>query len=252
VTDRDREDKDVFLGKDVEEAIANGLAALNLGTQQADVEVLDEGNPGILGIGARPARVRLTPKQLPRTPEQPEEPAVAEAPEEVEAEEEQTQAEEEGAAVARAVLAELLDLMEFDAEIRSYEAPPAEDEEEGSLVLDVYGSGVSALIGRRGSTLGALQRIVRLITGRRLEERLNLVIDVEGYKERRERNLRNLAERMATTAIQEGDTVSLEPMSPYERRIVHLALRDRSDVRTESVGTGNRRRVTIIPQSRGA
>jgi spoIIIJ-associated protein len=150
--------------------------------------------------------------------------------------------------VARDVLAELLERMGFAAEVHIHQAEPAPDEEEGPLVLDVRGPGVDALIGRRGETLAALQRIIRLIVGRRMAERVNLVVDVDGFKQRRERNLRRLAARMAERAVQSGRTVALEPMSAYERRIVHLALRDRTDVRTESVGTGYRRRVTIIPQ----
>jgi spoIIIJ-associated protein len=114
-------------------------------------------------------------------------------------------------------------------------------------VLDVYGPEAGSLIGRRGETLAALQRIVRLITGNRLTGRANLVVDVEGYKRQREEKLRRLADRMAGRAADSGRTVSLEPMSAYERRIIHIALRDRSDVRTESVGEGYRRRVTIIP-----
>jgi len=77
---------------------------------------------------------------------------------------------------------------------------------------------------------------------------VNLVVDVQGYKQRREQNLRRLAERMATQAVRSGHTVYLEPMPPYERRIIHLALRDHPDVTTQSVGEGNRRRVTIIPR----
>jgi spoIIIJ-associated protein len=104
------------------------------------------------------------------------------------------------------------------------------------------------LIGRKGETLAALQRIVRLIVGSRFARWVHLVVDVDGYKQRREESLRRLAGRMAEEAVRSGRTVVLEPMPPYERRIVHLALREDVDVRTQSVGTGNRRRVTIIPQ----
>jgi spoIIIJ-associated protein len=106
------------------------------------------------------------------------------------------------------------------------------------------------LIGRRGETLAALQYITRLIASRELQRRANIVIDVEGYKTRREEMLRRLATRMAEQAVQLGRTVALEPMPPYERRIVHLALRDNPQVRTESTGEGEHRKVTIIPQRR--
>jgi spoIIIJ-associated protein len=137
--------------------------------------------------------------------------------------------------------------MGFEAEIKVSQAEPDPDEDDAPLVLDVYGPEAGSLIGRRGETLAALQRIVRLITGNRLTGRANLVVDVEGYKRQREEKLRRLADRMAGRAADSGRTVSLEPMSAYERRIIHIALRDRSDVRTESVGEGYRRRVTIIP-----
>ncbi len=234
----------VFSGEDVEEAVAIGLAALGLTREQVEVEVLDEGSRGILGIGARPATVRLTPTPTPER-ESP-------APVAVEPSVEEKAEEPNPADVARTVLSELLERLGFPtAEVRIRRAEPAADEEEGPLVLDVSGAGVDALIGRRGETLAALQRIVRLIVGRQLAYQANLVVDVDGFKRRRERNLRRLAERMAEKAVKNGQTVALEPMPPYERRIVHLALRDRSDVRTESVGAGRRRRVTIIPRQQG-
>jgi spoIIIJ-associated protein len=145
-------------------------------------------------------------------------------------------------------VAELLERLGFAADIYVRYAEPASDEEEGPLVLDVRGGEVNALIGRRGETLAALQRIVRLIVGRRMASRVNLVVDVEGFKQKRERNLRRLAEQMAEQALEENRTIFLEPMPAYERRIVHLALRERTDVRTESIGEGYRRRVTVIPQ----
>jgi spoIIIJ-associated protein len=89
-----------------------------------------------------------------------------------------------------------------------------------------------------------------LIASRELQRRANIVIDVEGYKTRREEMLHRLAVRMADQAVQLGRTVALEPMPPYERRIVHLALRDNPQVRTESIGEGEHRKVTIIPQRR--
>jgi spoIIIJ-associated protein len=106
------------------------------------------------------------------------------------------------------------------------------------------------LIGRRGETLNALQYITRLICNRELQRRANIVVDVQGYKSRREVALRNLAERMAGEAYRRGRTVTLEPMPPNERRIIHLALRDDPHVTTESVGVGDKRKVTIIPVDR--
>jgi spoIIIJ-associated protein len=107
---------------------------------------------------------------------------------------------------------------------------------------------MNVLIGRRGETLAALQYITRLITSRRLQRRANIVVDVAGYKSRRSQQLRKLALRMADQAAQEGRTVTLEPMPPHERRIVHLTLRNRDDVTTRSIGEGEGRKVTIVPK----
>jgi spoIIIJ-associated protein len=104
------------------------------------------------------------------------------------------------------------------------------------------------LIGRRGKTLAALQRITRLIVGRELESRARLVVDVGGFKARREKSLRRLAHQVAEQAVRTGRTVVLEPMPPNERRAIHLALRDHPHVTTQSVGEGDRRKVTVIPQ----
>ncbi len=232
----------VFSGEDVEEAVAVGLAALGLARDQVRVEVLDEGSRGILGIGARPASVRLIPVAPPT-------PTATEAAAAAGVETAEAAGAEELAESARRVLKELLERMEFPAaEVHLRWAEPAAGEEQ-PLILDVRGPGVEVLIGPKGETLAALQRIVRLIVGRYLAHEANLIVDVDGFKQRQERTLRRLAERMAEKAVRDGRAVALEPMPPYERRIVHLALRERADVRTESVGEGRRRRVTIIPQS---
>jgi spoIIIJ-associated protein len=115
-------------------------------------------------------------------------------------------------------------------------------------MLDVHGSGTDALIGRRGDTLAALQLITRLIVGREMSGRVHLVVDVDDFKARREQALRRLAQRLAEQAVRTGRTVMLEPMPPHERRYVHLALRDHPHVTTQSIGEGDRRKVTIIPQ----
>ncbi len=103
------------------------------------------------------------------------------------------------------------------------------------------------LIGRRGETLSALQYIARLIVGKEMHRPVAIVIDVEGYRARREETLRRLARRMADQALERGQTLTLEPMPANERRIIHLELKDNPRVTTLSVGEGARRKVTIIP-----
>ena len=116
------------------------------------------------------------------------------------------------------------------------------------LFVDVSGDDLGILIGRRGETLTALQYITRLIVAKELEEPVAVVIDIEGYRARREQQLRRLARRMADQAIELGRTMVLEPMPANERRIIHIELREHPSVTTESIGEGPRRKVTIIPK----
>lgn len=248
------------VGVDVEAAIEAGLIQLGIGREVVDVEVLDDGSRGLFGLGAREARVRLTVK-LSGEPQQPPVPIVAEPDSlsrvdalpaagstelalSVPEEKERDQAE-----VARGVLLDLLALMDLGkAQVDVRYAEPAAGEKEPPLVLDVHGSGTDALIGPRGKTMAALQHIARLLVGREVEDRVHLVVDVSGFKARREKSLHRLAHRTAEQARRTGRTVVLEPMPPHERRIIHLALRDHPDVVTESVGERDRRKVTIIPR----
>ncbi len=232
----------IFFGETVDAAIAAGLAALRLPREAVEIEVLDEGSRGILGIGARMARVRLTPQVAPEAVPAPA-PTPAPTPMAFPVALDSPIAE-----VARSILADLLQHLGYSAEIQVRSVEPATDEEMATLVLDIQTAGADTLIGPRGETLAALQHILRLLVNRKMGHMVNLVVDVQGYKERREQNLRRLAERMASQAVRSGRTVYLEPMPPYERRIIHLALRDHPDVTTQSVGEGNRRRVTIIPR----
>lgn len=149
--------------------------------------------------------------------------------------------------VGAETLRELLTHLEIDAQVIA-RAADSEQGEAQHWTLEIQGRDLGALIGRKGETLAALQYITRLIASRDLERRANIVIDVEGYKSRRETMLRRLAKRMAEQAVERGRTVSLEPMPPHERRIIHLTLRSNPDVTTESVGEGEHRKVTIIPK----
>lgn len=122
-----------------------------------------------------------------------------------------------------------------------------DDDEDGSLVFEIEGQDAGLLIGRRGETLQALQFLVRMVTSRQLGRKAFVVIDIEDYRERRLQMLRRLARRTAGRVASSGREDSLEPMSPAERRIVHMSLAGHPDVRTESEGEGNQRRVVIFP-----
>ncbi len=122
-----------------------------------------------------------------------------------------------------------------------------EDDEDGSMTFEIEGQDAGLLIGRRGETLQALQFLIRMVTNRQLGRKAYVVIDIEDYRERRVQMLRRLARRTAGRVGSSGREDSLEPMSPAERRIVHMALAGHPDVRTESEGEGNQRRVVIFP-----
>lgn len=123
-----------------------------------------------------------------------------------------------------------------------------EDDEDGSMTFEIEGQDAGLLIGRRGETLQALQFLIRMVTNRQLGRKAYVVIDIEDYRERRVQMLRRLARRMAGRVGSSGRKDSLEPMSPAERRIVHMALAGHPEVRTESEGEGNQRRVVIFPK----
>ena len=248
----------------VEEAIVEGLEQLGVSRDQVRIKVLDEGSRGVLGFGARDAVVRLTSlappparaetitdqEELisltePEEPAEPAEPELAQPQPEVQLPRTRPQAD----AVAREVLSELLNLMRVQATvcIRQDEDTPTE-EDAPPFVLDIVGHDLGILIGRRGQTLHALQFMTRLIVSREVGKWVNLVVDVEKYKVRREKALRQLANRLAERVVLTQQPVALEPMPPHERRIIHVTLRDHPIVATESVGQGDRRKVTIIPK----
>jgi spoIIIJ-associated protein len=138
--------------------------------------------------------------------------------------------------------------MDVEATIEIEQTDSSRPGESAPWLLNVSGSDMNALIGRRGETLGALQYITRLIASRKLQRRANIIVDIDGYKSRRSQQLRKLANRMADQALEQARMVTLEPMPPHERRIIHMALRNRDDVVTNSIGEGDSRKVTIVPK----
>jgi spoIIIJ-associated protein len=219
-------------GKTVDEAIEKALEKLGLDETQVEVEVLSTGRSGILGIGGDPARVRVKPKGRAAAP------TVDSA---TPAGEETDQAVE--------TLEHLLKLMSIDAGVH-VRAPETPGDGLGLVkaVLDISGEDLGILIGRRGNTLASLQFLVNLMVSRRTKARTAFGIDVEGYRRRREDSLKGLALRMADRVKSTGQSVTLEPMPPNERRIVHLALAKDPNVITVSIGEGENRKVAITPR----
>jgi spoIIIJ-associated protein len=253
-------------GEDVQQAVETGLQILGLDRQQVSIEVLDEGSAGFLGIRSRDAVVKLTEKIETNNLEIPESEGVAEeqAFEAVEAQE-MAAVKELASAVEPAevetadedfserdaaldIVTTLLDKMQVETTISVRQTDPDDLTGEKRWIIDIQGQDLGILIGPRGETLNSLQYLSRLIAGNTLRRRAKFIIDVEGYRQRREGALARLAERMADKAIKRGRPVSLEPMPPNERRIIHITLRDDDRVYTESNGDGRRRKVVIFPK----
>jgi len=215
--------------KTVEEATQRALGQLGLTRDEAEIVVVREGRGGILGLGAEDAVVRVTPLAK--------------------------KVETEGGNVedvARGVLQQLLDMLGVAGSIERQAQPIGSEEGSGTGVVafDIKGEDLGILIGRRGQTLSSLQYMVRLLVGRRIDTWVPIVIDVEGYKQRRYKALESFAHEMAERVKSRGAPFTLEPMPPYERRIIHLCLADDAFVTTESIGQGDERKVVIRPKKK--
>ena len=254
----------------IEEAVEKGLSDLGLDEDAVDIEVLDEGSRGVLGLGSRQARVRLTVKTPAGSDDEAEKFEEAESLDggEVEGVEEPVGEEESEAAaevdedeaqsqqsieedialhIAQETVIDLLERMHIDADVDAYYAEPDDDRSRAPLCVDISGEDLSILIGHWAETLNALQYITNLILGKELGRSAPLVVDVQGYRKRRAEEVKRVANRMAEQAVKSGRRQYLEPMPPSERRLVHIELRKNPDVETESVGEDPKRKVTIIP-----
>jgi spoIIIJ-associated protein len=149
----------------------------------------------------------------------------------------------------REALEQMLQLMNLRGQIEVIQQSEADAEPgENATVLNIVGDDLGMLIGRQSEVLSALQFLTRLMVNQESHSRTNLIIDVNGYKSKRAESIRKLALRTAEQVMQTGRTMSLEPMPPAERRIIHLTLRDHPHVTTQSVGEGSRRKVTVVPK----
>jgi spoIIIJ-associated protein len=237
-----------IIAPSVEDALEQAAAELGLPKEAFDIEVLDEGTKGLFGLGGRQARIRLTV----RPGFQPE-PGVStqQAPTgepELEAAQPR-EGDEDALRIAQDTVKELLQRMGIEARVEGRWGQADAPDKVQPLYIDIHGKDLSILIGRRGETLAALQYITRMIVGKEFKRPVAVLIDIEGYRSRREDQLRRLARRMASQATETSRTMTLEPMPAFERRIIHMELRDNPDVDTLSVGESNRRKVTIIPKS---
>ena len=152
---------------------------------------------------------------------------------------------------ARQVLDELLELMDLKGTVLPSDEFTVNDEngELSSVGLNIEGEDLGILIGRRGQTMISLQYIVRIIMSRKMEVNIPIILDVEGYKQRRCEGLRLLANRLAEQVKTRKEPFTMEPLPAFERRIINLALADHPDVITESTGVGDARKVVITPKT---
>ncbi len=242
-----------IIAPSVEEAVAKGLEQLGLTQDMVEIEILDGGSKGLLGIGGRQSRVRLTVKPFEKMIE--EKITQVEIPQEVNQvvqseihvidESQLTDEELQNLKTAKSVVTELLERMRVRAEVTARYVEPQDEKDDRLAMIDIEGKDLSILIGRRSETLNALQYISSLIVSKELGRWVPMLIDVQGYRNRRERQLRQLGRKMAEQAIQTGRKQTLEPMPANERRVIHLELRDHPQVYTESVGEEPYRKVTI-------
>ena len=210
----------VMSARTVEEAIELALKELDADRDEAEVEVLSRGKSGFLGIGAEMARVRVT----------------------------RISQDKSAAGLATAALSRILQAAGVNVS-RTLRA--AHDPEVGGPIIDLAGEDSGLLIGRRGQTLQSLQFLVNLIVRKEYGEEVRVVLDVESYRARRESSLRDMAVKVASRVVQTSRSITLEPMPPADRRIVHTSLTDHPGVSTESTGEGDNRKVTIMPKRDG-
>lgn len=227
-------------GKTEEAAIAAALEELGLDRDDVSVEIVERAKSGFLGIGASPAVVRVqyeapdeeseTAAEAPAaTQEQPAAapaaPAVADEP--------------ESYARIRAFVSGLLEHMGIQAEIE------ITARENGGVNVNLSGSNMGAVIGRRGETLDAIQHLTNYAVNRGSDKHMHISVDAESYRAKREESLVRLAEKMAAKAIKYKRSMALEPMNSYERHVIHTALQDYEGVTTSSTGTEPNRRVVV-------
>jgi spoIIIJ-associated protein len=241
----------------VEEALSQGLAQLGLTADKVSVEVLDAGNKGLFGLGKPQVRVRLTVIPAGAAKAVDTGSAVRESgakpPVQTPLRHDPVKATESAPEHdplldhTEAVISKLIHLLHLKAQVSAHYG---EQDREGrrDIHVDIRGEDLSVLIGRHSETLNAFQFVASLIVGRDTQDWVQLVIDVEGYRDRRKKQLIQMATRLADQVTKSGKRMSLEPMPSAERRIIHIALRDHPVVKTESTGEEPHRKVTIIPK----
>ena len=209
----------IMSARTVEEARELGLKELGVDLEEAEIEILSHGKPPrFLGLGAEPARVRVRRMAA-------------------------------GSSIAPAAVEIVTHILQSAGTSTTATLRTSNDPNTGGPLIDITGEDSGLLIGRKGETLRALQFIVNLMVRNRAGEmNSRVVLDIEKYRERRNESLRAMAVRVAERVVASGKGIALEPMSAAERRVVHMALADHPRVTTQSAGSGEERKVTIMPK----
>ena len=207
-----------FEGKSTEEAIENASIQLNLPVEELDVDIIEPGSAGIFGlVGSKNAKIKVTVKK------------------------DEELAGQDGLAIAKETLENILALIPVETTVKA-------EQVDSNISLSIEGDKSGLLIGRKGKTLDSLQFIVNKIVNKTLEKKVRVVVDSENYRLRRRESLTQLALRMGDKAKRVKKPVSTNPLNPYERRIVHLALKEDERLDTRSRGEGLLKKVVITPK----
>jgi len=227
-----------FEAKTVDEAIATAMRTFHSSFEQLDIQVISEGSKGLFGlVGTKTAKILARPaKDSDKDESQPG----TEEPLSFPPDDRQDEEQRKGSIPERApqIISDLLELMNMPSEIKV--------REDG--IIEIMGDGSGIIIGKRGATLDALQFIVNRILNKDRSEPVYVTVDTEGYRQRHMEYLRSMAMKMGQKARHTGQSVSLERMNPYDRRIIHLALKNDSRVNTKSIGDGIFKKIVIIPR----
>lgn len=221
------------IGKTIDEAIAAALKELNVSRDEVQIEVLEEPTKGFLGlIGGKPAKVRVSF----------EEKSPTSLVQEIEPKGKAKSDISKSIEVVEKFLFDIAQSMGLEVKLNSVQR------DDNTLEVNFSGAELGILIGRRGDTLDALQYLTNLVVNKNQEKRIRLILDVEGYRKKRESTLQNLAYRLEEKVKRRGQEVILEPMNPQERRVIHTALQNSKFVSTHSFGEEPFRKVVIAPK----
>jgi spoIIIJ-associated protein len=232
-----------FEAKTVDEAIILAMKTFSAAFEDLDIKVLSEGSKGLFGlVGTKTAKV-LVRRSKDRTEQLPVEETVpvniVPQKQQVEPSRETPVPDQEILNEAQKVVSEILELMSMPGQVKIR----AEEN-----ILEITGDGSGLNIGKRGQTLDSLQFIVNRILNKSRQEPYYVTLDTEGYRQRHVSYLTSLAMKMGQKAKRTGQSISLEKMNPYDRRIIHLALKNESGVNTRSIGEGIYKKVLIVPR----